>query len=115
MNITGVTDPGTGITHPGTGIAEPGDIIFVITHYPRNTLMDMLQGKGLIEKIRVLMMPWWKPWLGLHKGDLEDWHVAIYKRGKKRRFHKRINLWVVHSASRKRGCQATFESVPIAT
>ena len=90
LKIIKVPDPNT----------EPGDIIFFITSYLNKTAKEKAQGKywrrGIWERI-----PGWKPWIGFDRDDLDEWHVGIYYIGKKRKDHKRINQWIIHSTKRK--------------
>ena len=98
--IAGVPDPETGIAQPGTGIAEPGDLVFMITHYPHKTLRSELNGKDWREAIRIRLRARWRECLGWDRDDWDDWHVAIYFGGRKRKDHKRINPYIIHATNK---------------
>ena len=99
--IAGVHDPATGIAQPGTSIAEPGDLVFMITHYPYKTLKSEVKGKGWIEAIMIRLRARWRVYLGFDRNDCDDWHVAIYFQGKRRKDHKRINQYIIHATGEK--------------
>jgi hypothetical protein len=42
-------------------------------------------------------MPWWRQWLGFDRDDLDNWHVGIFFMTRKRKHHRRTNLWHIHS------------------
>jgi len=98
--IAGIPDPETGIAQPGTGIAEPGDLVFLITHYPYKTLKSELNGKDWKEAIRIRLRARWRECLGWDRDDLDEWHVAIYFGGRKRKDHKRINPYIIHATGK---------------
>ena len=93
--IVGIPDPKTGIAIPGTGIAEPGDLFFFIEHHDIKPLSQ--KTKSLKESIKKQLKPLFRKWYGFDSEDFDNWHVAIYYRGKKRKSHKRMNLWMIHS------------------
>jgi hypothetical protein len=95
--IAGIVDPESGIARPGTGFAESGDLFFSITHYPYANFRDVVDGMDWKSSIWVRR----KTLLGFDRDDYDAWHVAIYTGGRKRKYHKRINLWITHSTSDK--------------
>ena len=78
-------------------ISEPADLFFFINYSDCNTFKDEAANKGLRENIRVRL----KPLCGYYKDDYDTWHVAIFIDAKKRRDHKRINLWYIYSKINK--------------
>jgi len=99
--IAGVPDPETGISQPETGIAQPGDLVFLITHYPSKTLRSEIKGKGWREAARLRLRARWRVHLGYDSDDWDDWHVAIYLEGRKRKSHIRVNPYIIHSTGQK--------------
>jgi hypothetical protein len=82
-------------------IIEPGDLVFYITEYPHKSLRDEIRDDDWRSSIRTRLMPWFRPWFGLDRDDLDAWHVGIYCSKKKRKNHSRINLWIIHSTFKK--------------
>ncbi len=99
--ITGVLNPKTGIAKPETGIAEPGDLVFLITHYPNKTLKSEIEGKAWRAASRLRLRARWRVYLGLDSDDWDEWHVAIYFEGRKRKDHTRVNPYIIHATERK--------------
>jgi len=91
--IAGVPDPKTRVAMLGTGIAEPGDLLFFITHYPdEQSLYD--------NRPRARRASFYRRCYGFAEDDFDEWHVAVYLMGRKRKNHERINLWMLHSSPR---------------
>jgi hypothetical protein len=99
--IAGVPDPETGIAQPETGIAQPGDLVFLITHHPCKTLKSEIKVKGWRESIRLRLRARWRVYLGFDSDDWDDWHVAIYYEGRKRKDHSRVNPYIIHATEQK--------------
>jgi hypothetical protein len=99
--IAGVPDPETGVTQPETGIAQPGDLVFLITQYAYKTLKSQIKGKGWREAIKLRLRARWRVYLGFDRDDWDDWHVAIYFEGRKRKGHKRVNPYIIHATEHK--------------
>jgi hypothetical protein len=99
--IAGVPDPESGIAQPETGIAQPGDLVFLITHYPCKTLKSEITGKGWREAARLRLRARWRGHLGFDRDDWDDWHVAIYFEGRKRKGHIRVNPYIIHATEHK--------------
>jgi hypothetical protein len=93
--IAGIPDPKTGIAIPGSGIAEPGDLLFFIEHHDINPLSR--ETKSLKESIGKPLERLFRKWYGFDSEDFDYWHIAIFYRGKKRKNHQRMNLWMIHS------------------
>ena len=99
--IAGVPYPETGIVKPEAGIAQPGDLVFMITHYAYKTLKGELEGKGWREAIRLRRHARLRVTIGFDYDDWDDWHVAIYFEGRKRKGHTRVNPYIIHSTEQK--------------
>ena len=95
--LAGIPDPETGIARRGTGIAEPGDLFFFITHHTCQHGDDHIGSKTLRQIINLRTLPWRRQLQGFSRNDFDQWHVGIYFMGRKRKRHKRMNLWLFHS------------------
>ena len=95
--IAGTADPTTGIAIPGTGLAEPGDLLFFITHHSCQPVDGHTDTKTLKGIIKLRTLPCRRQLLGFDRADFDQWHVGIYIMGRKRKKHKRMNLWIFHS------------------
>lgn len=82
-------------------IAEPGDLIFFITQNTSEPQESETGAKPWRHSVRLRFWPWWKQWLGFDRYDFDAWHVGIYFMGRKRKRHRRINLWIIHSTNKK--------------
>jgi len=89
------------VPDPETGITQPGDLVFLITQYPYKTLKGETKGKGWREAIRLRLRARWRAYLGFDSDDWDDWHVAIYFEGRKRKGHTRINPYIIHATQEK--------------
>jgi len=104
--IAGIPDPETHIVIPGTGIAEPGDLLFFINHHSDKQSLYKNKPRTLKELITSPLQPFFRRCYGFAKNDFDEWHVGIYFRGRKRKRHQRINVWMFHShppARKQRG------------
>jgi hypothetical protein len=90
-----------GVPDPETGIAQPGDLVFLITHYPYKTLKSEIKGKGWREAFKLRLRARWRAYLGFDSDDWDDWHVAIYFEGRKRKGHTRVNPYIIHATLEK--------------
>lgn len=95
--IAGVPDPQTRIAVPGTGIAEPGDLLFFITHHSDKQSLYKNSPGTLRELLKRPLKPFFRRCYGFVKDDFSEWHVGIYFMGRKRKDHRRVNLWMFHS------------------
>jgi len=96
--IVGIPDPKTRIAIPGTGIAEAGDLLFFITHGSDKQSFYNSRPKTL--KTRLItnpLQPFFRRCSGYSKNDFDEWHVSIYFMGRKRKRHKRVNVWMLNS------------------
>ena len=99
--IAGVPDPETRIAKPETGIAQSGDLVFLITHFPYKTLKGEIAGKAWREAIWLRLRAGWRVCLGFDCDDWDNWHVAIYFEGRKRKGHTRVNPYIIHAIEEK--------------
>lgn len=95
--IAGIPDPKTRIAIPRTGMAEPGDLLFFITHRSDKQSFYINRPKTLKNLITSPLQPFFRRCYGFAKNDFDEWHVAIYFMGRKRKRHQRINSWMFSS------------------